>query len=432
MPYVLDEEDDKDKAALGAPAAPGGIASGGMSPAQAPGVAGAQSAPGATSSPYVEFGRYLSANKAGADATAQKLGDSLEAGGKEVKQGLGAAQTAFDAGVDAGTPEYMRKAKPGQARGLVAAGAERGTGTVAAPAQPQAPGTIQAAPGPKVAPIQAPDTAPTPALGLQGAPQGGGPSLTPEEVAARAHATYTGPGSLSEGSDWAGLLDKGDQASRKVNLTGQRGAGGNLQGDAGIQTLLQEQHAGPGYTQGQSRFDAALTGAVGRGRFGELQRDYGDLGGSLRKADAASKDTAAMARSDVGTSGLAYGRALDDYKLAEAAKPTDGGPQAPGDTSGPAQGRGDWGQMDLTRGTMKNQAASDAGKFAANGGDEATYRNMTQSQWTQFMSLYDAARSSGDWASVEAYVKQLSNQGGHAASWQQAIEAAGKQVRGGG
>lgn len=63
----------------------------------------------------------------------------------------------------------------------------------------------------------------------------------------------------------------------------------SLQTDEGRQAYLQRDMAGNApYSAGMGRADAALTGAVGQGRFNELKAKYGNLGDSLKNANAAS------------------------------------------------------------------------------------------------------------------------------------------------
>lgn len=271
---------------------------GGGAPAPAPTPASSSPTPQSTSTDHVSWDRILSANKDSAKAASDKLAAGVEKRAQDVQGQVGQARATFGGEVLEGTPDGARPT---------------GTGLDEKPAAPtnvfgQPTRTPQVQPSPLAPPVVTDAPA-----GLRVTQSGGRGALSPEQAKARAAQKYTGPGALSEDAGWGDILRAGGEASRRVGLTQSRDGRGQLQGDSGIEALLREQTPG-GYTPGQSRQDAALLGATGRGRFNDLQQKYGGIMGELGAADDASKRMSEDARTRTAADATDAQRALDTYQ----------------------------------------------------------------------------------------------------------------------
>lgn len=321
MAYVLPEDDEDEKPGQAQSPAAGGMASPlGGGTLGAVGGGPASSPVQKTSTDFVSWDRILNANKDAATASADKLAGRVGGAAQAVQDRGNAAGAAFTGAVKEGTPVGLQVAgarvvppKPSAAPA---------TPSVNVFGQPTATPAITPptpAPGATGAPTEAPRTkppAPAPTGNVAAFTDVATPEVTPVrpptrggiqqdgetkgQLEARAGATYKGPESLAEfDKGWGDILTDGREAASQVGLTNQRDANGNLRGDAGIETLLREGAQGP-YTQGQSRMDAALLGSQGRGRFNQLQKDWGGLLGGLKGIEGQAGANVADAKQRIG------------------------------------------------------------------------------------------------------------------------------------
>jgi hypothetical protein len=266
MPYLLptDEEDEeKDGGAAPVGALGGGaLAPGGVQQPAAP------AQPQGPSTDFVSWDRILAANKDAAKGAADKMAGGLQKGAQDVQSKLAGAQANFGKAVSAGTP----------------------AGTQQAPTTSVPPSNS----------FGQPTKTPSPAAATR-IPSGDPRRVRPKQQPAVTDAKYTGPNALSEDAGWGDILSGGRDAQGRLAATSQRREDGSLQGDSGIEALLQEEAQG-GYTRGQSRMDAALLGSQGRGRFDELRKEYGGLLGQVGDADKASLVQSGAAKEQVAAS----------------------------------------------------------------------------------------------------------------------------------
>lgn len=263
MPFIEGQQDEEEKKQQDAQQQgqlqlQAGVAGGAApAPGGAPPPAGGAAAPAPSQSAgqapgrYVNFQNYFNANKDAATASGNKLAGGIEAQGQGVQADLAKRTTAFGAAVDAGAPS-----RP----------------TIQAP-------TAAAVAGPPAAPAQA---------GATQTPIGSAPGPVGYSAAlAATPAKYTGPNSMGEASGWDELVGKANRTASEAKQTGTAG---------GVQALLQQQQKGQPYTQGQSKFDAALTGAASGDRFAKLREQFSGLGKAASDANAASAGRSAYAR----------------------------------------------------------------------------------------------------------------------------------------
>jgi hypothetical protein len=285
LPIELDEEEEEK------PVQPMGAGVGMGAPA-APSSAPAQAAPTSNPGQFINFERYIAANKDGAKKTADGLAGDVEKAGSDVQKGLGAAQTKFGAGVEAGNPFPVTA-----------------TAQSAMSARPTAaPRQVVTTPAPSTSLRTLGSDYGVPAIDSSKAPQQG--SITADQARAEGKKSYTGPSSLDQDSGWGDLLSKAQTGASKANLLGS---------EEGIQTSLKNKVHGP-YTQGQSMLDTALAQNAGGRRFGELKSKYGGLSKMLEGANVTSTGQADAARIRTGEIAGNYGKAADDYETEKAAK----------------------------------------------------------------------------------------------------------------
>jgi len=132
---------------------------------------------------------------------------------------------------------------------------------------------------------------------------------------------YQGP------KDWAGAAVDVADVTKKTVQGANAVAGLGTQG--GIASLLKESYNGGGGTSGGSALDAALTGAVGGGRFQELQGAYKDLSDRLISGQKSTEDVYKANAKGARTAASQYGqrafelaqqeRAAEDARLAAEA-----------------------------------------------------------------------------------------------------------------
>lgn len=121
--------------------------------------------------------------------------------------------------------------------------------------------------------------------------------LTAEEARRRAGITYSGPTGLGEVKGYSEARQKAEEAERQAQ---------GLTSLYGRQAALQEKYGqGGGYTAGQQRFDAALSGAAGGQRFDELKSKYGSLSSAF---DTAAKTAQGEAQGAIKSTQEAAGK----------------------------------------------------------------------------------------------------------------------------
>jgi hypothetical protein len=87
---------------------------------------------------------------------------------------------------------------------------------------------------------------------------------------------------------WASQAAMPDYGTVQKNADNAQQAANLLASSDGRQAMLQEKYAKGGYGGGLSRFDTALTGSVGQGRFDALKKQYGSLNDYLAQQTANS------------------------------------------------------------------------------------------------------------------------------------------------
>lgn len=315
MPKIDDYDPEKDKE----PPLTAGTLGGAPGPsAAAPAAAVNRGVPAG----QANFSSYFSANQGAAEKQAGALAGGLEAAGSKVQGDLAGRQKGFGAGMDAGTPDWMRP--PGAPTPAAMAG-NRGLGMAASS---PAPGTVRgtALSSQPIAPIQTGDF-----NGLSGAPQKGDTSGTGAiglgEAASRAGATYGGPKDLSSGAGWSDLVSA---ATKAQTAAGQTGSEGGLQA---LGQQAQKDAGASGYSQGASKFDAGLTQAADGGRFAALRQRFGGLSGQLTDADKLAASKAGDRGAAVAGQAAGYAGEVAGYK--DPTRPQ-GGPGGPIDPNAPA------------------------------------------------------------------------------------------------
>ncbi len=250
MAYISAQEQDDEEQRQQVQAPVPGMAG---APAQAPQAAPAQQPAAAApkQSRFVGFGRYLSANRDAASATAGPVSGATAGAG--VQKDLGTATADFGKAVSGGTMQ--------------------------APMQYVAPVAPRAAPVAKSA-----AGAPAPQQPQASAPGYGGSSDA--QLTAMAGTQYAGPSSMSGSNGWAALTDRARSAQDDVNATATPG---------GLGALLQRSATTP-YSSGARGFDQALVGSAGAGQFADARSKYGRLSESLTAANTASEGVANAGR----------------------------------------------------------------------------------------------------------------------------------------
>lgn len=267
MAYVLPTalEEEEMRKGQSRPAAAVATSSPGMGGTPSP---QPQQAPAQVGTGFIDFGRYLNANRDASKRDAEKLAGGIARQGQAAQGQLKQAQQGFSDAVTAGSPNaFAGLTQPPEGT--------KGTSTKA------------------------------PAGGIT-APQPAGRSTTPApSLSQRAGATYSGPSSLSGqmgDAGWDEILKGASAAQEAANVTGTQG---------GLEASFQKQNAGQPYTQGQSRMDAMLAGSTSPDRFQQLRKDYGSLVQSTKDADAASRGQADAARVSVEKDAAAAQAELD-------------------------------------------------------------------------------------------------------------------------
>lgn len=292
MPYVSlfrpqEEEDPNEKAKQEGLY---GFFSGGRAQSSAPGAAASPVAisqpaggPGGVAddsgSSFVNFERYVNANKDVATRGANQLGDRVEDKARDAALGLGSAYGQFSDAVKAGTPTYDDSL-----------GVKSGTFG----AQFTNSGSTQNKPPPAGAttPTASPFTTPGgntrgagPTIGAQPAPTAAKPP-TREEIEAGSKATYTGPESLSSQVGFDAVTGKIGDAAREVNA---------LQSKEGLSAMI-DRDFNPA-TAGGQELDTVLFGRTGGDRFRSIGQGYGDLASRVGRATADADRLVTQARS---------------------------------------------------------------------------------------------------------------------------------------
>lgn len=308
--YDEDEERGRGQAwtGMGAVAGPAGAAQ-----------AQAQAAPAGK---FVNFERYINANKGAAEKTAGEMASEVGGKAQASQDALKSAQGAFSSQVAAGSPFGSGQRAPTHPNSAFGRGAPPPAPTQALPASSLNANTAYA--GYQMPQVAAPNvTAQTGATGVSrqelagSGPQIGGgreADISADEARRRAESRYTGPGSLSGMAGYDSLLSGARDAQAGLERLGSI---------SGQQAMLQEKHGKQGgYSAGQSKLDAGLSNAVGRSRFDELRGKYGDLAKAIEQADAMSAQEANAARGftdDVaGQYADAYGKAEGDRQAQQA------------------------------------------------------------------------------------------------------------------
>lgn len=255
MAYLLDDEDDQE---MQAPEAIdgnrlGGIVSSLGGTGAAPG--GTAPAAGTNSGKFVNFDRYLNANKDAATAGANRLADGIGKQGLDAKIGLVRYDGQFNQAVKDGTPQYGGET----AYKLPTDRTPQSNYT-----QEEAPKTTwdAAQPGTK--------TYATQKRGLEGTPSRASPEdkrPTREEFVKKVQTGYSGPTWYSEIDGYGDMANKLQTASDQAAALGDRDK---------LLGLLQQRGGG-------TNFDAAMYGAVGQKKFNDVSKRYANLDDLLSK-----------------------------------------------------------------------------------------------------------------------------------------------------
>jgi hypothetical protein len=286
---LYDDEQENPRAQFGQPQ----LAMGQAAPAQGGAAPMTQASSGGDKGQgkFVNFERYLNANKSAAQATGAGLGADAEKGAKANQSALANAQSEFSAGVKSGSPfgGPQVKSQPfGSGRPGMAA-PSGGNGLQQAP-------QMSTAAEYAVPQVDAPDvgSAGTPQYGV--AQQGmsgqtqipdssGGYHISAEEAKRLGGQRYSGPSELG-GLDSlrSGASAAQDNLDHLGTLSGQ-------------EALLRDKYGKTGgYSHGQSRLDAGLTNATSGSDFQRLRGKYGDLAKVIEGANSSAVSQANQAR----------------------------------------------------------------------------------------------------------------------------------------
>lgn len=265
------------------------------------------------SSGFVPFSAYANANQGGAKQMAAGLASDIDQSAGAAQAGVTKERQQFVDQVHKGTPGYQSPAQSlGSWQGL----------TPQAPREPPQTRKVGDVSGsiPAIADV------------------GNGSTISPEEAKRRAGLGYTGP---TEFGFTQGTRDATTKANDQLNALGgykvdKDGNRTDLEfgRDAGIQTLLQDKYGkAGGYTGGESRLDAALTGNAAGNSFDALRSKYGDLVGKMGDVETGFNDKnsgmiAAAQGGAAARAGAYKGEvAADDWSKAIKSKlPTEPGP----------------------------------------------------------------------------------------------------------
>lgn len=122
------------------------------------------------------------------------------------------------------------------------------------------------------------------------------PGATKEQADQFSKLSYSGPGTLDDLNGFQRVANQAaDAASAATNLADTQGRKGVLAQEFGSQS------------QGNAKFDSALTGAASGGRFQQLSSRYGRLNDALAKARADSQAYADAVRTASGQAAAQYG-----------------------------------------------------------------------------------------------------------------------------
>ncbi len=268
MAYLPPDEDEQQKAAAGHPLlASFGTGSGGatISGGRAPTIQ-------QPSSGFVPFSAYANANQGSAQKMAQGLASDVTRDVGAAQLGTANERNAFNDQVKAGSPFYK-----GPAQALASWG---GLSQQAAPSD-----------------LSAPKRAYEP---------------TAQATRAGMGQAYTGPTQFGFSQGARDATTRADEELRNATT------------NEGRQALLQKKYGGQGYTRGESRLDAALTGNAAGNSFDALKAKYGDLVGQMGQAEQGANQYAAGAKAT--TQGIAGANA--DLKARQASINTPYDPNA--------------------------------------------------------------------------------------------------------
>lgn len=277
---------------------------------------------GPSATGYVNFDRFFNANEGAAKNTANQVAGGVANSAKTAQGGLGGVVSSFNQQAQAGTAGGPTS----QQQAWAANGGDSSKGgTAGAPGKPEGPKSYLDANGHET--TTAPNSGlsststrnPQPGDNVSpstgsGTNSRGGWVSTPAQTPSRAvtedqltngaQGAYTGPTSLDVMSGYGAANDAKAAADDQLAATSS---------DAGIQGLLQAQGQPGGYSEGQSEFDAALTGAAGQQQFADERNQYGGLDKMFTDAGTNAQNTAQgdMATS-LGNAG-AYGALDSEY-----------------------------------------------------------------------------------------------------------------------
>lgn len=371
MAYVLPDDDEQQNGEMGTAGNGGSPVLGSTTQASAtPTPASSSPTPQQGGSGFVSWDRILNANKDAATASATKETQGIQQGGQSVQNDLTSRQNAFNSGLNAGNPLSGTK----QADLTITGGASNGN-------LPKVNAFNQQTSTPEV--VNFANQRAAQQKSAKDAQQ-----LQQNLALVKNPLQYTGPNSLSEGAGWDSLLGKAGDAADQANALGQRDANGQLRGDSGVQALLQKNQTG-NYTQGQSQEDAALLGAAGRGRFDQLQSQYGGLLGNLNSADATAQGEASAAKSQVANTNAA----ASDYvhKAALAAQ------QQQQMSDDQLKKAGEQNQVDMGINNWLTKVQDDAG-------EESSILHTDLGVNYDDKNMFINAEKSGDFSQVIAYI----------------------------
>ncbi len=302
---------------------------------------------------YTNFDRLYAANADAAKATAGQMRQGVESSAQKAQQGLGGLQHEFNQRVTGGALSQM----PGQ-------GQQQTAGGVAAV------------------------TSARPESGPAGTTYTGPPGQTNvDQWRTYSQAKYTGPDSLEALQRYGQVAADTREAQRQLGATASQ---------EGREALLRRQASAGGYTRGQSRFDAGLTGYAGGPGFEETRKRYGDLEKALTDANAASRGSADRARGFTEQAAKAYGGMVSDWEKSEAARQaTEAAKAAEAKGLGTQAGAVSFGGT-ANAGGATSELPDKA--FTEVGGDSATWNRMSaeeRAQWAALRAEADAHPNDG-------------------------------------
>lgn len=303
MPYFnLFQDDERQRAqqpglslAFGSPdtSSPAAPAQAPMPESQVPG-AGPTPVAGDSGSSFVNFERYVNANKDAATAAAGNVAGNVGKGAEDAATGLHNLLTDFRGQVQSGTGHGVTPGAnvvtamggtvlttPGNTRATPApaAGQMNGSGqnpgaiTTGAPTSTRGQNAISEPNAPS-------QPSPTPA-----APK----TLTREDLVKGSEQKYTAPASLTDMEGYNAVTGQVTNATGRLN---------SLQSKEGLSGLLAKEFGSGAVGSGVNELDSLLLGRQGGEKFKELNKAYGDLPGRVDRSVAESRGIADQARKD--------------------------------------------------------------------------------------------------------------------------------------